>query len=85
MDWTGDNQPVWWGKVGQEEGELKNVRRLEGGFSRLRWGPENGNDQKHERKQTSVAAWQVTPSEPSRPLTCVGKFKPDAFHAGPTS
>lgn len=56
MDWTGDNQPVWWGKVGQEEGELKNVRRLEGGFSRLRRGPKNGNDQKHERKQTSVAA-----------------------------
>ena len=23
MDWTGDNQHVWWGKVGQDEGVLK--------------------------------------------------------------
>lgn len=23
MDWTGDNQHVWWGKLGQKEGVLK--------------------------------------------------------------
>lgn len=60
------------------------MRRLEGGFSRLKWGLSNGN-QKHSRMQGSTAGWRVPPTELPLLLPCAGKFKSNVFRGGPAS
>lgn len=75
MDWTGDKQHVWWGKVGQKEGVLKYEKARER-FQQ----PETGTKRMEIKKQLEKGAGEVLASRSAprgcpRLLTCAGKFK----------
>lgn len=57
MDWTGDNQHVWWGKAGQREG-VSEYERLERGGSCLRRGPKDGSE--HDGRKEERAGWPAS-------------------------
>lgn len=73
MDWTGDNQHVWWGKLGQKEGVLK-YEEAGGRFQQAEMGTE---EWKSETRPSPVGQ-QVSPSELPLRLSHVAKFKSNA-------